>query len=56
MNSILLQAFLTFSDCFEVLWAGSFMHLKHPTKLEIAFNSYKRQLRLPGSFWIRKIE
>ena len=52
----LLQAFLAFNDNFEVLWAGSYIHLKHPDKLEAAFSSYKRDERLPGSFWIRKIK
>lgn len=52
----LLQAFLIFNDSFEVLWAGSYMHLKHPDKLEMAFNLYKRDERWPGSFWMRKIK
>lgn len=52
----LLQAFLAFNDSFEVLWAGSYMHLKHPDKLESAFSSYKRDERWPGSFWMRKIK
>ena len=52
----LLQAFLAFNDNFRVLWAGSYMHLKHPDKLEAAFNSYKRDKIWPGSFWIRKIK
>jgi hypothetical protein len=51
----LLQAFLTFNNQFEVLWASSFMHLNHPDLLEKAFNSYKRDSRWPGSFWIRRI-
>lgn len=52
----LLQAFLAFNTAFEVLWAGSYMHLKHPGKLEEAFSSYNRRSRLgPGSFWIRRI-
>jgi len=42
----LLQAFLMFNDSFEVLWAGSYMHLKHPEKLEKAFSSYKRDKSL----------
>lgn len=50
----LLQAFLTFNKSFEVQWAGSYMHLKHPSELEAAFSSYKRDERWPGSFWIKK--
>ena len=52
----LLQAFLAFNDSFEVLWAGSYMHLKHPDKLEVALSAYKRDESRPGSFWIRKIK
>jgi hypothetical protein len=52
----LLQAFLTCNDCFEVTWAGSYMHLKHPQTLEAAFSSYKRNESWPGSFWMRKIK
>lgn len=52
----LLQAFLTFNDNFEVLWAGSYMHLRHPDKLEEAFSSYRRDKIWPASFWIRKIK
>ena len=51
----LLQAFLAFNHSFEVVWAGSFMHLRHADKLEAAFSSYKRNETWPGSFWIRKI-
>lgn len=52
----LLQAFLAFNHSFEVLWAGCYMHLKYPDKLEAAFSSYKRGKTLPGSFWIRRIK
>ena len=50
----LLQAFLAFNGAFEVLWAGHYMYLKHPEKLEEAFGSYDRKVVGPGSFWIRK--
>ena len=50
----MIQAFLTFNNAFEVLWGGSYMHLKHPDKLEAAFASYKREERWPGSFWMRR--
>ena len=51
----LLQAFLAFNTSFEVLWAGNFMHLTHPDKVEAAFSSYDRHGAGAGSFWIRKI-
>lgn len=50
----LLQAFLSFNSNFEILWGGSYMHLKHPNELEACFSSYKREERWPGSFWMRK--
>jgi predicted O-methyltransferase YrrM len=50
----LLQAFLAFNETFEVLWAGSYMHLTHPERLERAFRSYQRTTRWPGSFWMRR--
>jgi hypothetical protein len=51
----LLHGFLLFNEAFEVLWAGSYMHLTHPDKLEEAFSSYNRATRWPGSFWMRKV-
>lgn len=51
----LLQAFLAFNQSFEVLWAGSAMHLTRPDQLEQAFSSYDRGLHWPASFWIRKV-
>jgi predicted O-methyltransferase YrrM len=50
----LVQAFLAFNDAFEILWAGSFMHLIHPELLESAFPSYSRAARWPGSLWVRR--
>jgi SAM-dependent methyltransferase len=50
----LLQAFLAFNTAWEVLWAGSYMHLRHPDLLEAAFPSYDRRRRWPGSFWLRR--
>ena len=57
----LVQAFLAFNNVFEVLWCGSYMHLKHPDKLAEAFASYNQatvwSTYRPGatSLWIRKI-
>lgn len=52
-----LQAFLTYNAAFEVIWAGYYMHLKHPGKLESAFGSYRRRGSddWPVSFWTRKV-
>ena len=43
------------NDHFEALWAGNYMHLKHPGKLQMAFGSYERdEEKGRKSFWIRK--
>lgn len=52
----LLQAFLTFNDHFEVIWAGNYMHLNYPEELQKTFGSYNSQCIQPGSFWIKKIK
>lgn len=52
----LLQAFLAFNDSFEVLWAGHYMHLTYPEKLNETFSYYDKNKLLPGSFWIRKVK
>jgi predicted O-methyltransferase YrrM len=51
----LLQAFLTFNNRFEILWAGNYMHLTHPGELGAAFPSYDSSKTRPGSFWMRRI-
>jgi hypothetical protein len=50
----LLQAFLAFNQAFEVLWAGSYMHGRHPDLLRRYFPSYDPTTVWPGSFWIRR--
>lgn len=52
----MLQAFLTFNDRFEVLWAASYMHMNHPEKLGAAFSSYNSSEMWPASFWIRRVK
>ncbi|MEB3189903.1 MAG: class I SAM-dependent methyltransferase [Snowella sp.] len=51
----LLQAFLSFNSAFEILWAGSYMHVHHSAKLETAFNSYSAEHNWPASFWIKRV-
>lgn len=51
----LLQAFMAFNDAFEILWGGSFMHLRHPEVLERHIGSYVGRRFWPGSFWVRKV-
>jgi hypothetical protein len=41
---------------FEVLWAGNYMHQRHPEVVEQAIPSYNRATRNPGSFWMRRTD
>ena len=52
----LLQAFLIGNGMFEVLWAGNYMHQRHPETLEQNIPSYDRATRQPGSFWMRRTD
>jgi hypothetical protein len=54
----LLQAFLAFSQRFEVLWPGNYMMLKYPEKVCAAFPEVHRMrkhypLSEPTAFWIQ---
>lgn len=51
----LLQAFLAFNENFRVVWAGRFMSIRRPDRLEEAFDSYRRDETAPGSIWIRRV-
>lgn len=51
----LLQAFLTFNDRFEIVWAGNYMQIKHHEQVKEAFPRCSDNTR-PGSFWIRRIK
>ena len=50
----LLQAFLSFNSCFNVVWAASYMHWKFPDKVAAAFDSYDRSRTTPASLWIQR--
>lgn len=51
----LLQAFLTFNDSYKVIWAGNYMYLKYPRKMEAAFDLYYERKGIGlGSFWMKK--
>lgn len=52
----ILQAFLSFNSSFEILWAGSYMHLYHKDKLSTNFNSYDPNENWPASFWLRRVD
>jgi hypothetical protein len=52
----LLQAFLAFNERFRVVWAGRYMHSRHPEALRRAFPSYdQRSDFFPASFWMRRV-
>jgi hypothetical protein len=44
----LLQAFLSFNRCFEIVWAGSYMHWKFPERLAATATP-------PASLWMRRV-
>jgi predicted O-methyltransferase YrrM len=50
----LLQAFLAFNNSFEILWAGHFVHCKHPDALSRAISTYDPKSGGPGAFWMRR--
>lgn len=52
----LLQAFLSFNASFAVVWAGHYMHLRHPERLREAFPSYAGEppVDTVSSFWMRR--
>ena len=49
----LLQAFLSFNDKFEILWAGSYMHLKNPDILKNNLSTYNN-FSWPISIYLRR--
>jgi len=51
-----LRAFLMFNTVFKIIWAGSYMHLKHPKVLKEVFPSYNEKVNWPGSFWMKRIQ
>lgn len=52
----LLQTFLTFNDCFEILWAGYYMYLNYPDEIKNILSIDKGGKKIPKSFWIRRIK
>lgn len=52
----LLHAFLLHNTCWEVLWAGHYMHLLQPDALRSAFPTYRPAEHRPGSVWLRRIQ
>jgi len=55
----LLQAFLTYSNQFEVLWCGSYIYLKYPERLKATLPPPEglgfHEHYFSSSFWMRKI-
>ncbi|HEV8700639.1 MAG TPA: class I SAM-dependent methyltransferase [Candidatus Polarisedimenticolia bacterium] len=55
----LLQAFLTWNPCFEVLWSGCLMQLRHPEVLRSVFPLPEGLSAEEGyassSFWMRRV-
>jgi predicted O-methyltransferase YrrM len=51
----LVEAFLSFNDRFEILYAGSYLHVSHRDKLEEFSALYRRAGRWSVSLWIRRV-
>jgi len=52
----LLHAFLQCNREWEVLWAASCLHRRHPDALREAFPVYDPAAHWPTSFWMRRVE
>jgi hypothetical protein len=52
----LLQAFLSFNRCFDIVWAGSYMHWKYPERVAAAFGQYEVTPAPPASLWMRRVD
>ena len=50
----LFQAFMTYNDAFEVIWAGNFMGSRHMDKLHKMFTTFDPTKVKKTSFWIKK--
>jgi len=50
----LLQAFLSFNDEFEIVFAGGILALDRSRELKEVFTSFEPGQTRPGSFWIRR--
>jgi predicted O-methyltransferase YrrM len=51
----LLEAFLSFNDRFEILYAGSYLHILQRDKLLEFSSLYKPSMRWTGSLWMRRV-
>jgi predicted O-methyltransferase YrrM len=51
----LLEAFLSFNDRFEILYAGSYLHVFQPQKLVEFSSLYRPSARWTASLWIRRV-
>lgn len=48
----LVEAMLTHNPAYQVLWAGSHVHIEQPAHLAKAFPGYDPTKHLPGSLWL----
>jgi predicted O-methyltransferase YrrM len=52
----LLEAFLSYNDHFEVLWASQYMHRTASDTLQASMAAYDPDEQYMGSFWFKKIK
>jgi predicted O-methyltransferase YrrM len=51
----LVEAFLSFNDRFEILYAGSFLHVTQPERLREFSPHYRPEARWSTSLWLRRV-
>lgn len=54
-EAVLLKAFLTNNNAFEIIYCSSYLHFKNPEQLNRAFPKYDSNKHFPSSVWLRKI-
>jgi len=50
----ILRAFLSYNDAFKIIFAGRFLQLKFPDLMKDAFDFYRGEVTVAGSFWIQR--
>ena len=50
-----IQAFLEFNSTFKIVWASSYMSLRHPDELRTAFSSFDPDGPRPASLWLQRM-
>jgi Methyltransferase domain len=54
-EAVLLKAFLSNNNAFEIIYCSSYLHFKNPALLKSTFPKYDNSKHFPSSIWLRKI-